>query len=105
MSTSVTNIIKNVFKKFCDFDLKPIGDWCVYIVECSDGTLYTGITNKLSERIEIHNAGKGAKYTRSRLPVVLKWHKQCYNRAEASHWEYKIKKLPRKQKLKLINNG
>ena len=77
--------------------------WYVYIVECSDGTLYTGISTNVSKRVLIHNKGKGAKYTKTRLPVSLKWQKTCENRSEASKEEYRIKKLTRKQKLKLIN--
>jgi len=77
--------------------------WCVYIVECSDGSLYTGISNNLNKRIKTHNDGKGAKYTKSRLPVTLKWSQTCDNRSEASKLEYKTKKLTRKAKLKLIN--
>lgn len=75
------------------------------MVECSDGTIYTGISNNVSKRISDHNKGNGAKYTRSRLPVELKWSKLCDNRSEASKEEYRIKKLTRKQKLKLIENG
>jgi putative endonuclease len=80
-----------------------IGQWCVYIVECADGTLYTGISNNVSKRLKTHNLGKGAKYTKTRLPVALKWLTECDNRSEASKEEYRIKKLTRKQKLALIN--
>jgi len=77
--------------------------WYVYMVECADGTLYTGISNDVKKRIEKHNSGKGAKYTRSRIPVTLKWICETDNRSEASKLEYEIKKLTRKAKLKLIN--
>lgn len=77
--------------------------WAVYIVECADGTLYTGISNNVNKRVLTHNNGKGAKYTKTRLPVVLKWSKSSKNRSEASKEEYRIKKLTRKQKLELIN--
>lgn len=76
--------------------------WYVYILECADGSLYTGITNKLQERINTHNSGKGAKYTKTRLPVALKAFWEASNRSEASKEEYRIKKLTRQQKLKLI---
>lgn len=76
--------------------------WYVYIVECSDGTLYTGITNDVEKRINTHNSGKGAKYTRSRLPVVVKRIWEVENRSEASKMEYRIKQLKRDEKLKLI---
>jgi len=79
--------------------------WYVYMVECSDGTIYTGISNNVSKRLKTHNNGKGAKYTKTRLPVVLKWLEACNDRSDASKVEHKIKKLTRKQKLKLINNN
>lgn len=77
--------------------------WYVYILECSDGTLYTGITTDLNKRLKTHNNGKGAKYTKSRLPVVLKASFEAENRSSASKEEYRIKQLTRKQKLELIN--
>ena len=79
--------------------------WFCYILECSDGTLYTGITNDLEMRIRTHNIGKGAKYNRNRLPVKLKWSEVVENRSEASKLEYKIKKLSRSQKLILFSKG
>jgi len=77
--------------------------WCCYIIECSDGTLYTGITNNLEKRILKHNSKKGAKYTRNRTPVLLKWYKIFNNKSEASKEEYRIKKLTRIQKIEIIN--
>ena len=79
--------------------------WFCYIIECSDGTLYTGITNNLEKRISTHNSGKGAKYTKTRLPVVLKWSTQCESRSDASKLEWKIKQLPRSKKLILFSEG
>lgn len=73
--------------------------WCVYIVRCFDGTLYTGITNNLQKRIDTHNKAKGAKYTKTRLPVVLLKSFTCQNKSEALKLEYKIKKLTRQEKL------
>jgi putative endonuclease len=78
--------------------------WYVYILECSDGTLYTGITTDLDKRLKTHNKGKGAKYTRVRLPVVLRASFEAADRSSASKEEYRIKQLPKKEKLKLINN-
>ena len=75
--------------------------WVVYMVECSDGTIYTGISNDVNKRVLTHNKGKGAKYTRTRLPVSLKWLSECKNRSEASKLEYYIKRLSRNTKLKL----
>ena len=76
----------------------------VYILECSDGTLYTGWTNNLEKRIKEHNSGKGAKYTRGRLPVMLKYHEVFSTKEEAMKREYAIKKMNRDDKIKLINN-
>lgn len=73
-----------------------------YIVECKDGTLYTGWTTDLERRIKAHNTGKGAKYTRSRMPVVLRYFESFQTKEEAMRREYEIKQLPRKEKQKLI---
>ena len=75
-----------------------------YIVQCSDGTLYTGWTNQLEKRIQAHNLGQGAKYTRSRLPVTLVYYEVFDTKNEAMKREYDIKRLSRPQKLQLIKN-
>lgn len=74
-----------------------------YILKCSDGTYYTGWTNNLEKRIDDHNSGKGAKYTKGRRPVVLAYCETFDTRQEAMRREYEIKKLPKKDKLKLMN--
>ncbi|KUK79677.1 MAG: endonuclease [Microgenomates bacterium 39_7] len=76
--------------------------WVVYIVQCADGTLYTGCTNNLESRLLTHNQDKGAKYTRGRTPVKLKYSKKCTSRSEAQQLEYEIKQLPRKEKEELL---
>jgi putative endonuclease len=73
----------------------------VYVLSCSDDTLYTGSTNDLEKRLETHNAGKGAKYTRGRLPVVLKYSESFATKGEALKREAEIKNFSRKQKLLL----
>lgn len=73
-----------------------------YIVECGDGSLYTGWTNHLEERIVNHNNGKGAKYTRARLPVHLVYYEVFATKQEAMQREWAIKQLTRKDKLLLI---
>ena len=83
---------------------KEKSDWFVYILECSDKSLYTGITNNLEKRIRTHNEGKGAKYTRARRPVVLKYYETASDKSSASKREIALKKLSRIQKIKLINN-
>jgi len=78
--------------------------WHVYIVQCKDQSLYTGITTDLSRRLEEHNTSdKGARYTRTRRPVVLIYSERTESRSVASQREYAIKKLTRKNKLALIS--
>ena len=76
--------------------------WQIYIIECRDGSLYTGITIDLEKRLAAHNAGKGAKYTTSRRPVRLVYREGAANRSEASKRENAIKKLNRNDKLSLF---
>ena len=73
------------------------------MVECSDGTLYTGISTDLERRINEHNnSEKGAKYTRARRPVKLVYSEELSNRSEASKREYALKKMSRKEKIRLM---
>lgn len=72
--------------------------WNLYLLECADKTWYTGISNRLSERIDCHNRGEGAKYTRGRLPVKLLFSLEFPNRSEASKAEAFVKKLEKSQK-------
>ena len=72
--------------------------WAVYILECSDGSFYTGISNNVEARINTHNASKGAKYTKSRLPVTLVFQENTFNKSESLRREIEIKKLTRKKK-------
>ncbi|HMO78385.1 MAG TPA: GIY-YIG nuclease family protein [Candidatus Paceibacterota bacterium] len=76
-------------------------NWSVYLLQCADGTLYTGITNNLSKRLEAHNLGRGAKYTKGRGPVELVYHEESLTRGEALKRESQVKKLTRKAKLGL----
>ena len=73
-----------------------------YIVECSDGTLYTGWTNDLQKRIQVHNAGKGAKYTKSRTPVKLVYCESFSTKEEAMRREYEVQHYTRKEKEALF---
>lgn len=73
-----------------------------YIVECRDGTLYTGWTTDLEKRIKAHNTGKGAKYTKNRAPVRLVYHEEYETKQEALKREYAIKQMTRREKLALI---
>ena len=76
----------------------------VYIAKCSDGTYYTGYTNNLEKRLLAHNTGKGAKYTKNRLPVEIVYFEEYEDKSEAMKREYAIKLLTREQKIKLIKS-
>ncbi len=77
--------------------------WKVYMLECADGTLYTGVTNDLARRVEEHNGlSLGAKYTRSRRPVALRYAQECESKGAALREEMRLKKMRREEKLELI---
>ena len=76
--------------------------WCVYILRCADGTLYTGSTDDVERRVAVHNSGKGAKYTRGRRPVEVVYREECESYSAAMKREYAIKQLSRQEKMQLI---
>ena len=76
--------------------------WKLYIIQCGDGTLYTGITVDVEHRFAMHQSGKGAKYTRGRGPLVLKYVENCGTHSEALQREVAVKRLTRQEKLELI---
>ena len=78
-------------------------NWFLYILKCSDGTLYTGITNDLSRRMNQHNNGSASRYTRSRRPVQCLYHETCPSRSHALKRELAVKSLPKKEKERLIS--
>ena len=77
-------------------------DWVVYVLRCGDDSLYTGCTNDLEKRVLAHSAGKGAKYTRARLPVELVYQESGLDRSGALKREFEIKGLSRAGKMELI---
>jgi putative endonuclease len=77
----------------------------VYVLRCGDGSLYTGATNDLARRLVRHGAGKGARYTRSRLPVVLVHTEIAVDRSAALRREAALKRLSRREKLAVIGAG
>ena len=79
--------------------------WFAYFVRCADGSLYAGATNDVDRRLAKHNAGRGARYTRSRLPVALVWAKRVATRSHALSLEATLKKLSRAQKLQLVRQA
>jgi putative endonuclease len=78
--------------------------WYTYMLRCGDGSLYIGISNNLDERIKKHNAGKGAAYTRSHLPVELVWKKKASSATVARKREAEMKKWTRAEKLKILSS-
>ena len=76
--------------------------WFLYVLECSDGSFYTGVTKDIERRLAEHNDGKASKYTRTRRPVRLLYFENCAGRAEALSREYQVKRLSRKAKEKLV---
>jgi predicted GIY-YIG superfamily endonuclease len=76
--------------------------WHVYLLRCGDGTLYAGATTDLARRFAAHAAGKGARYTRGRGPLVLAWSEEAPDRAAALRREHHIKRLARGEKLRLV---
>lgn len=76
--------------------------WFVYMLRCSDGSLYTGYTDSVQKRAAVHNRGKGAKYTRSRLPAEVVYQEKLPDKSTAMRREAAIKKLTRQQKIQLI---
>ncbi len=76
-----------------------------YILRCKDGSLYTGWTNNLEKRMQDHNAGKGAKYTKSRRPVELVYYETFDTKEEAMRREYAVKQLSRTKKIQLISEN
>jgi putative endonuclease len=79
-----------------------VARWFCYLLECADGSLYTGITPGLERRVTRHNDGSASKYTRARRPVRLVWFEPWPDRAGASRREAAIKRLPRSEKLALL---
>lgn len=80
-------------------------EWTVYILECRDGTLYTGITDDLERRLKAHASGKGAKYTRGRGPLILRY-RECHpDKSSALRREAELKRLSRNEKLLVIHKN
>lgn len=77
--------------------------WYLYILQCGDGTLYTGITTDVEKRLEAHRSGKGAKYTRGRAPLEVVYREQCGTHSDALKRELEVKHLTREEKLALID--
>jgi len=76
--------------------------WWVYLLRCSDGTFYIGMSTDVEKRLATHNAGKGAKYTRGRLPVACVWREEVTSESAARKREYALKQLSRNEKLILV---
>lgn len=81
--------------------MEKVKQWELYILECGDGTLYTGITDDFAHRFAAHSAGKGAKYTRGRGPLTVRYRESCPDKSAALKREIAVKRLPREEKLAL----
>lgn len=79
-------------------------EWYVYMLSCADGSLYTGVTKDLERRVEQHNRGVGARYTRSRLPVEICYHEPVASHGDALRREIALKRLSRREKLVLVRH-
>ncbi len=79
--------------------------WYVYVLQCSDGTFYTGVAKDVIARLAAHNSGKGARYTRSRIPCLLRFFERHTSRASAQAEEARIKKMTREEKLAFISRS
>ncbi len=82
--------------------MSPTGPWFLYVVQCADGTLYTGITTDVKRRVKEHNTGRGARYTSIRRPVTLRGAWRCSSRKIAMQAETALKRKRRDDKLRLI---
>lgn len=76
-----------------------MNNWTVYLLRCSDNSLYCGVTNNLKKRLTTHNAGKASKYTRGRLPVELVKSRENLSKSDAYKLEYRIKRLSKNKKI------
>ena len=85
-------------------DYEETDRWAVYILRCGDGSLYCGMTNNIIKRLKAHRSGKGAKYTRGRLPLILEAYKVVESKSEALKLEYKVKKQPSDNKIEFLRS-
>ena len=76
-----------------------------YVLECADGSFYAGYTNNIEKRVHTHNEGKGAKYTRARRPVVLRYYEEYETKTEAMQAEYRLTQLRRYEKERIVQMG
>lgn len=105
MLTSFLNKHPHIVNKYERKEISRFETWYVYLVECSDESIYTGISLDVEKRLERHNNGTGARYTAARRPVKLLRKIPCSSHSEALKLEAKIKKLKRKAKLNLVESG
>ena len=102
MKTTYKRMLKGMQDNEASSTPAPFEPWCLYVLECADGSYYTGIAKDLEKRFAAHNTGKGARYTRTRLPVRLVYQESCLNRSAALIRECAFKALPRAKKTQII---
>ena len=102
MNVKYKRMIDGLKKKTRKLRKKKREPWFLYVLKCSDGTLYTGITNNVQKRFQNHQSGKGARFTRTRLPLQLLYQESCASRSAALVREWQVKSFPRKKKELLV---
>lgn len=95
-------MIKGMLRKQKKAGKKRAEKWFLYMLKCADATLYTGIAKDIDNRFKVHSSGKGARYTRARLPVEIVYRETCKSRTDALVREFKVKKLGPKRKRALV---
>lgn len=102
MKTKYKKMLKGMRAKEARLPKKRGQKWFLYILKCRDLSLYTGITTDIERRFKTHSSGKGARYTRTRLPLEVVYQEPCKTRTQALIREYAVKTLPKTKKLALI---
>lgn len=105
MKAKYRKMLNRMKEKEEAYPLPKNDPWQVYILECNDGSLYTGIAKDLEKRFKTHNAGKASRFTRARLPVKLRYHETVMSRTQALVRECAVKAMPRGKKLALIDTS
>ena len=95
-------MLKGMLRKQKKTGKKRAEKWFVYMLRCSDASLYTGVAKDIEKRFKVHSAGKGARYTRTRLPLEIVYRETCKSRTDALVREFNVKKLKPKRKQTLV---
>lgn len=105
MNSKYRRMLKVMKEREATYASSKNESWILYILECSDKSLYTGITNNLERRLKTHQEGRASRFTRARRPVKLLYQEPCGNRTQALIRECAVKSLSRQEKEELVNHG